>query len=175
MKIRYLFAISALLMGCASTPIPNVVTHYDQFTGYRTDLIPANLLEDQGQNREVVWLNASRVFKNRQDYDFYLEVHYEARAETGLLEISPGESLVVDADGREMKFRSSGSLNARHNRGGLVSEDAIFVADASSLRAMARAKDVKVRIIGRNGIVERDFRPENFERFKEFVRSYVDA
>jgi len=167
-------AALCLWAGCASVPVPDVATHYDPHTQLRTDLIPDNLLETQGPVRELLWLNASRVFKDRQYFEYYLEVHYEAREETGLLNIHPGLSLTVIADGREFKFRGSGSLNSRKQRRGVVSEDAIFLASAEELRAIAFAKAVTVKIAGQNGVVVRDFVPANFERFRKFVTEFVD-
>ena len=175
--IRFLpVLLLGFLAGCASTPLPEVATHIDRHTGIRTDIIPENLLESRAQPpRELLWLNASRVFKNQADFDYYLEVTYQATEETGYLNITPGPSLVVVADGKEMKFMGNGSLNTRKTRRGLVSEDAIFLAGPAELKDIANAKQVTVKVIGRNGIVERDFAPANFERFKKFVLYFVDA
>jgi hypothetical protein len=167
--------LASVFAGCATAPVPDVVTHYDPYTHFRTDLIPENMLESKGPPRELVWLNASRVFKDIKDFDYYLEVHYEAREETGYLNINPGASLVVIADEREIKFNGTGSLNNRKESRGLVSEDALYLASANELRAIAGAKQVKVKVIGRNGIVERDFTPANSEKFKKFVTHFVDG
>lgn len=174
--VKQIFCLALLLFvaGCATTSVPPVATHYDPYTKVRTDIIPENLLDQDGPAREMVWLNASRVFYNLQDFDYFLEVHYEALAETGLLDISPGESLVIIADDQELKFKGHGSANFRKEKGNLVSEDAVYMAGPDQLGAIARAKAVKVKVIGRNGLVERDFRPENFEKFQKFVAHYVD-
>lgn len=168
-------AMAGLLAGCATSNTPDIVTHYDQFTGFRTDMIPENLLDDPNNNRDMVWLNASRIFKDFKNFDYYLEVHYKARAEAGLLDITPGPSLVVIADGKEMKFRGSGSLNTRKHRGDIISEDALYEVSPNELRAIANAQAVKVKVTGRNGIAERDFAPINFQKFKKFVTQDVDA
>ena len=177
--MKNIFAASLALLifaaGCATTHVPPVATHVDPYSKLRTDIIPENLLDQDGPVREMVWLNASRVYSNREDFDYYLEIHYEARAETGYLDISPGESLVIIVDGKEMKFKGHGSLNNRQEENNLVSEDAVYMAGPSELSAIARAKAVKVKVIGRNGLVERDFRPENFEKFRKFVAHFVDA
>ena len=163
-----------LLLGCASIPVPDVATHVDPHTHLRTDLIPDNQLETQGPVRELVWLNASRIFKDQRAFEYYLEVHYEAREETGLLNINPGLSLTLVADGKELKFRGSGSLNMRKTRRGVVSEDAIYQTSGQELRAVANAKAVSVKITGQNGVVVRDFAPLNFSRFRKFVSEFVD-
>jgi hypothetical protein len=174
--ILLLMTAVVLLAGCASGPVPDVVTHYDQTTKIRTDIIPENLLESAEQPpRELVFLNASRVFKDYQDFDYYLDVQYTTTTEVGLLDIPAGESLVIIADDRQMKFRSSGSSSLRRSKGDVVSEKAIYPTNAEELRAIARAKKVQVHVVGQNGRVAREFRPENFERFKKFVHFYVEG
>jgi hypothetical protein len=171
-KMNLLLLSATLLAGCA-TRSPDVVTYYDPHTKTRTDLISENMLETEGPPREIIWLNASRVFHNPKNYQYYLEVDYLSHADTGLLEIPPGESLVILADGQELKFRGSGSANSRRERKNEVSERAIYSATGEQLRTIAGARDVKVSVIGRNGIVQREFRQLNFEKFRHFVTEYV--
>jgi uncharacterized beta-barrel protein YwiB (DUF1934 family) len=161
-----------VLAGCATKP-PDVTTSFDPITGVRTDLMSENMLETaQNPPREVVWLNASRVFKNykNREYDYYLEVAYMSREETGYLGIPAGNTLSVVADGQELRFISNGSYNTRKkNRRGFVNESALYKTTREQLEKIANAKEVKVRVRGDNGLIERDFRPENFKRFKDFL------
>jgi hypothetical protein len=172
--MKFLFLAASLLGGCA-TKAPDVATYYDPYTHARTDLTAENVLEVQGPGpvREVVWLNASRVFMNQTEFRYYLEVEYLARAESGFLDIPPGETLVILADGQELRFNGSGSVNSRKERKGEANERAIYVASGKQLRTIAGAQSVKVSIMGRNGIVQRDFVPANFEKFRQFVQHYV--
>jgi hypothetical protein len=171
-KILFLVLAAGLLQGC-TTKSPDVVTYVDPYTHARTDLTAENILEAPGPVREVVWLNASRMFSNSRDYRYYLEVDYMARAETGFLEIPPGETLVILADGQELKFTGSGSLNSRKEKKDEVTERAIYPATGQQLRTIAGAQSVKVSILGRNGMVQREFTPANFEKFRHFVQNYV--
>ncbi len=173
-KLSCLLLAAGLLAGCASNPRP-VATYVDPVTRARTDLMAENMLESPEPIREIVWLNASRMFKNAKDYQYYLEVDYMARAETGFLEIPPGETLVIIADGQELKFTGSGSLNSRKTQSDQVSERAIYVANGQQLRAIATAESVKVSILGRNGMVQRTFTPANTDRFRQFVKHYVTS
>lgn len=161
-----------LLAGCA-TQRPPVTTYIDPITRARTDLMGENMLQSPEPIREIVWLNASRMFKNARQYQYYLEVDYMARRETGFLEIPPGETLVIVADGQELKFSGSGSLNSRKELDEEVTERAIYLASGEQLRTIANAKDVQVSIRGRSGMVQRTFTPENTERFRQFVAKYV--
>ncbi len=173
MKILASITVLLMLVGCA-TPAPDVVTFQDA-TGLQTDLLGENLLDTKSATREMIWLNASRVFKTQHEFNYYLEVHYAANEETGYLDIYPGKSLVLIADGREMKLDGIGSLNSRRVQKTVVGEDALYETSAETLRLIANAKQVKVKVIGRNGIVEREFGPENFDRFKRFVARSVDV
>ena len=171
-KIYPLVLAAGLLAGCA-TKTQDSATYIDPFTGARTDLMAENMLESPEPVREIVWLNASRLFRNARDYQYYLEVDYLARAETGYLEIPPGQTLAIVADGQEIKLTGSGSLNNRKERKEEVTERAIYPATADQLRTIASAEDVKVSILGRNGMVQRTFTPANLERFRQFVQRYV--
>jgi hypothetical protein len=166
------FAVLLFVAGCASQA-PELSTYYDPMFGNRTDLLSGNLLEAAGPPRELVELNASRVWKNN-DSTFYLEVSYMARAEVGYLAIPPGEMLTIIADGKAMKFDGSGSLNMRKPyKKELVRENAIYPASKSSLQNIASAEKVKVQIKGDKGVIEREFARENIERFRKFVAAYA--
>lgn len=167
----FLFA-TTLLVGCV-TKRPQVASYVDPFTRARTDIMAENVLEGPEPVREVVWLNASRIYRSARDHRYYLEVDYLARAETGYLEIPPGETLVILADGEELKFTGSGSLNARKQHDNEVSERAIYLATGHQLRTIANAEHVRISILGRNGMVQRTFTPANTDRFRQFVRHYV--
>src|SRR5207237_7485561 len=100
----------------------------------------------------------------------YLQVDYMARAETGYLEIPVGTTLLLTVNGQEMDFTGNGSFNKRKSKQkGFVNETALYEVTYTQLGQIANAKQVKVRVKGRNGIVERDFAPENFKRFQDFV------
>ena len=168
----FLAAILLAITGCRTSP-PDVTTNFDPISGQRTDLMSENMLETpQNPPREVVWLNAARVYRdswNRKP-TLYLEVDYMARAETGPLEIPIGTTLVLDVDGREMPFTGNGSFNKRKSKQkGFVNETALYQVSRDQLQAIANAKQVRVRIKGNNGVVQREFAPENFKRFQDFV------
>ncbi len=171
-KTLITFPFCLFLVGCA-LKTPDVTTYHDDVSGLSTDLLSENLLDTKTPTREMIWLNASRLFKNRQQFNYYLEVHYAANVETGYLDIRPGQSLILNVDGQEFKFYSNGSFNTRKARKEILGEDAVYEVTGDTLRMIADAKKIKVRVVGGNGNVEREFAPENFERFKKFVSSFV--
>jgi hypothetical protein len=175
MKNYFILAFGlALLGGCASQPTAPVATHVDQVTGLRTDLMGENLLEAKGQARELVWLNASRVYRNYSDAQYYLEVQYMARDEAGYLEVPPGDTLTITIDGQPMKLSGTGSANMRRPyKKELVREVAIYPATRVQLQKIALGKDIKVEVRGNKGLIVREFSKENQERFRQFVTRFA--
>jgi hypothetical protein len=161
-------------VGCA-TDAPDVTAYYDPVSGLRTDLME-NQLPSSDQPRELLWLNASRVPNGFKAYRYFLEVRYMATEQAGWLEIRPGESLTLIVDGQTMKFDGSGSLNMRkESKKGIVRESAIYEVTREQLRRIASAKNVVVQVRGANGLIERQFKLENFQRFQRFVSMAAGA
>jgi hypothetical protein len=166
-------AATGLLVACATPKTADVTTYIDPQTGARTDLMSENLLDSPDQPRELIWLGASRVFKTPRSYEYFLEVEYMARLESGFLDIQPGQSLLVTADGQTLQFSGSGSLNSRRKEKDTLRERAIYQTSGHQLRCIAAAQSVRVSVIGQNGVVLRDFSQANTERFRKFVVHFV--
>jgi hypothetical protein len=165
----------ALLAGCQTAP--EVTTYVDPMTNQRTDLLSENELPSPGggQPREIIWLNASRVPVSRSKYQTYLEVMYAANAEAGPLDINPGRSLTIVADGQELKFSGLGSANGRKEKGGIVYESALYEAQPSDIETIANAQKVTVLVQGKSLLIERNFGPENFDRFRQFANQLATS
>lgn len=155
-----------LSTGCGTTQ--EVTSYVNPLTGRRTDLLAENLLEAPGESRELLWLNAYRDFEDRHRFKYYLEATYGAREEAGYLEIPPGRTLTIIADGHEMNFTGLGSLT-KWDEKGAVFESARYEATADDIYRISRAKNVSVRVTGSNGVVVREFAAENFDKFRQFV------
>jgi hypothetical protein len=165
----------AFLAGCASTP--EVTTYVDPNTNQRTDLLSENELPSPGggQPREIIWLNASRMPVSRTKFQTYLEVMYAANAEAGPLDIYPGRTLTIIADGQELKFSGLGSMNTRKEKKGILYETALYEAQPSDIDTIANAQKVTVLVQGKSLLIERNFGPENFERFKQFANKLANV
>lgn len=160
------------MAGC-KTQAPDVSSYYDQMSGLRTDLME-NELEAPGQPREIVWLNASRVFRDQRTSDLYLEASYMAMTERGYLEIPPGKTLTIIADGKPIVLDGTGSTNMRKPyKKQFVRETALYPVTKAQLQKIASSKDVKVQLKGNNGLVEREFKEQNFQRLRRFVSYYA--
>ena len=142
--------IATLLAGCSSAPKSDVYTYRSDIGGPGLDLIVDNELESGDKPTELIWLNASRVRAGAWKGRYYLEIRYEALPQTGWIEIGPGETLSLTVDGQP-----------------------IYEAKADDLRRIARAKEVRVDIVGRLRTVHREFKPINIEKFKTFVLTYM--
>ena len=168
-----LIAALALVAGCETKP-PATATAYDPITGARTD-VSENLLQVEGTPREVVYLNMFREYRSRRQSDYYFEAFYMAPKDAGYLEIPPGQTLTIAADGDTLKFTGNGSLNRRREsraqKTDFVTETALYEVKKDDLQKLANAKKIKVQLRGNNGLVEREFVQENFDNLKAFVAS----
>ncbi len=166
-------ALAGLMAGCA-THTEEVATLRDNVTGQTTGLIINNYLATDQPGAPDLWLNASRVPKGFTGEAFYLEVRYQASIDKGWLHVAPGSSLVMVVDGVPLTYRGAGSLYSRETTatGGLI-EQAIYNVPADDLRKIAFAQTVTMKVVGEKGMAERQFRPENFARFKEFALKHV--
>lgn len=167
-----LLVLTVLLAGCGTTP--EVTSYVNPVSGRRTDMVAQNLLDAPGNNREMLWLNAYRDFSDQYHYKYYLEAVYGARQDVGYLEILPGRSLTIIADGQELNFNGLGSLSKDEEKGALF-ETARYEVSADDIHRIADAKKVTVQLRGRHGIITRQFAPENFEKFRKFVQQSDDA
>jgi hypothetical protein len=168
LQICLLAAMSLWLNGCGSAPA--VTSYTNPISGRRTDIMGANLLDTKEPTREMIWLNAYRDFQDQATFKYYLEVIYGANQETGYLDIGPGRSLTIVADGEELRFIGLGTLE-RKKEGNAVYEFARYDATSHDMGTIAGAKTVVVKVAGKNGLVVREFGPENFENFRKFVET----
>jgi hypothetical protein len=165
--LKQLFSVAlaaAFLAGCAETP--EVTTWRDPLTNQQTDLISNNELPTPGVLREIIWFNAARVPVKGQ-YKIYLEVLYGANKEAGYLEIYPGRTLTVLADGQELRFTGLGGEKREDKN--IVYENARYEAKVSDIETIANASKVTILLQGKDSLIERSFGPENFARFKQFA------
>ena len=120
-------------------------------------------------------LDAYRILKGAK-HVYYLQTRYLATAEVGFVDIEPGQSLTIVADGETIKFYSaSGSMNNRELVRGMkfAEEKALFEVTRDQLQKIAKAKKVKVQIKGAKGLIERDFGPKNYDDFRAFVTRFA--
>jgi hypothetical protein len=174
MNCLLLTVLSGLVAGCSTPRTKTDVYTYRSDVGKGIDLIMDNELESSSDRQSLVWLNASRVREGDWGGRYYLEVRYEALQYDGWLDIGPGETLTLAIDGETLNLRGPGSVNTRRVTGsGTFVENAIYQTTEDVLRKLAKAKQVHVTIRGKARTIERDFRPENTRKFRNFVLTYI--
>jgi hypothetical protein len=172
---RYLAWLAALsvLTGCIRPETR--VTSYRSDVGGDVDMLVDNELPSPPQPREVIWLDAYRMYRGTSRV-YYFQVRYLATAEVGFIEIEPGQSLTIIADGETIKLSStSGSLNERNliRGGAFASEKALYEVSREQLITIAKAKKVVVQVKGSKGLVEREFGQRNYDDFRAFVTRFA--
>jgi hypothetical protein len=166
-KLPFLFLLAGLLLaGCGTAP--EVTSYVNPISGRRTDVLGQNLIDEPGNNREMLWLNAYRDYKDRNSFIYYIEAIYGATEQAGYLDIGPGRSLTIVVDGEELHFTGLGSLSKDEDDGALF-ERARYEASPYDIQKIAYAKDVTVKLSGRNGTIVRQFAQENFDKFRQFA------
>ena len=165
LKTVFSLLLAAIFLGGCTTPEP-VTTYRDPLTNQETDLLGENELVKPGAVREIIWLNAARL-PIRGEYKIFLDVQYAARKEAGYLEIYPGRTLTIVADGKELKFGGLGSMEKRE-KDNVVYENARYEISLADLATIAHANKATLLVQGKDLLIERDFGPENFTRFRQF-------
>jgi hypothetical protein len=177
MKLRVPVTLAAMLClaGCSSTaPTGSSYTHRDSLSGPDMDITLDNLLESAEDRSYLIWLNAVRIREGAWDARYYLEVRYEGASDAGFMEIGPGDNLVLTVDGQTLRFRGPGSgANRQSTNRQTYVENAVFEVKADDLRRISKAKEVKVQINGNRRRLYRDFKEDNFHKFRSFVLTHM--
>jgi hypothetical protein len=166
-----LIALLGLLAGCA-TPPPQVGTYVNPLTGGVTD-VTDTMLVGPGTPREVVYLTCYHEKNPSGEPRYYLSVKYIAPVEVGYLEIPPGQTLTIVADGNAIKLDGSGSLNTRqmykHEGTEFVTELAQYPISRLDLQKIGYARKLQAQIKGNKLLIERDFVDDNYDKIRAFV------
>jgi hypothetical protein len=170
-KCAMILLLAGLLVGC-STTAPSLLTRQDEFTGDNMGLLTDNLLSGKTTANAQVWLNASRIVRKTGVILFFLEIHTESTV--GALNIEPGETLILTVDGNEFRFDGIGGAHSRKASNGKYTEDAIYRTTSGDIRKIANAQSIQVKVIGSKTYLESSFSADNIQKFKEFVKTYVD-
>jgi len=167
-KILLPITVAWLLAGCASAPEQDTYTH--RGVGEGVDITLDNLLESKEDRSYLIWLNAVRMREGAWDSNYYLEVRYEGASDAGFLNIAPGETLLLTIDGQPMRFASPGSDKSRSRTANAnFVENAVYEVKPEVIKRIARAKEIKVQVVGQARSLYRDFKPINTEKFRKFV------
>jgi hypothetical protein len=165
-KILLPMTLLWLLGGCASAPEQDTYTH--RGGGEGMDITLDNLLASKEDQSYLLWFNAVRMREGAWDSKYYLEVRYEGASDAGFLNIAPGETLLLTVDGQTMRFSGPGSEKDKTANGNFV-ENAVYEVKPEMIKRIARAKEVKLQVIGQARSLYRTFQPANIDKFRKFV------
>lgn len=169
MKLYKLFLFTTLLLlsNCSRWSY-NIDHYYDEFDGYTIDRMQGNNIH-YGVN--PIWLNAQRYISKYgiRSYNLIIET-----ARSSWLFIEEGNSLTLLLDGETMRFYGDGSREHREVEESSCWETAFYPITEDQLKKIASSKEIKLKLVGSNGIVTETCAKKVAENFKEFVLDYVE-
>jgi len=174
-KILKTFSLALLLWaGCAGKPTSDTYTYRGSLTGGDMDMTLENLLESGEDRSYLVYVDAVRTREGAWESNYYLEATYVGASDAGYMDIGPGETLLLTVDGQPLRLRSVGSAGSRSiTPAGHYAENAVYPINPEDLKRIARAKEVKVQLVGQAHSHYRSFKPENIEKFRKFVLMHM--
>ena len=174
-KILLTISLGLLLwVGCASRTTSDTYTYRGSITGEGMDMTLDNLLESSEDRSYLIWVNAVRKREGAWDSSYYLDVRYAGASDAGYMDIGAGETLLLAVDGQPLRLRGAGSSGSRStSAAGHFTENAVYPITPEDLKRIARAKEVKVQVLGQAHSHYRSFKPENIEKFRKFVLMHM--
>lgn len=147
-----------------------IKTTVDAFTGDTYHLMSGNKIKGK-PHTALVELNAQKYIPKGEEATYQLFVHYSW---TDWMFIDTGLSLMFLVDGERMDLHGMGSSDERHTVNGGVQETAFYMVTEDELAALAGAKSVRMRLMGSEYDIERDFDAINLLNLKDFIAKYVN-
>lgn len=166
------FTFILLTFGCAGYD-SRVQTIHDGFERHTITRIAGNrLVGAPALSTTIVELNAQKSKSKEGMIAYHLIIAVSAN---DWLFVDPGDSLILLIDGQEASLEGDKSTRHRNvQHGSRTKEEVWYGTDLSTLKKIANANDVRIRIVGSEYAVERHFSKENFQRFQTFIARYAE-
>lgn len=160
---------------CAASNQCSIHTYHDEFDSYTITYMLNNSLGKDGpdlsiySSSSVLDLNAQKLVSKEGHVSYSLIIECVSQLENGSwIFITSGESLAFLIDGKRVGLTGNGSGNDRDLfHSGTIMERAEYPVSREMIRTISNAKEVKVRLIGSKGFIERYFVQANFNNFKK--------
>lgn len=163
MRFTYILSISFLVFGCESY---SVISNYDRFEEIKTVKMINNTLKGNGK----VDADIQKFILKDGSVQFAIRISFYS---SKWLFIEEGNSLRILIDGEHLELMTNHSLiNRSVISGGYLKESAVYFITIEDLNKISNGKDVKVKIVGSNRNLIREFFPLNLQRYKSFILSY---
>jgi len=163
------------LSGCSAglMTIGNVKTSTDTFSGITSDRMMANPLSCSNESIMSGAPTIGLIIQRSYGRDYKVMYHLIATwYGGGWGYIEAGESLVLMVDGRRMGFFGPGSAEHRQVEGSYVVEESWYPSNFDQLAVLAEAKEITVKLRGKNGEVSRCMTSTNLDNFKVFLKYF---
>lgn len=178
MKIQYVAAVQLalilLMVGCATT---STVERHDEFEGFSIQETKGKTLVGHSVRDSAQFnLIAQKITDKSGAITYQIKVDYYGMS-AGWLFIETGESLHLLINDSPVHLNGTGSQRHRDVVGGTlgVHEWATYSCEPKLIEQIAAATEVRVKLEGSRGYIERHFDDVNFQAYREFVAKYLNA
>lgn len=153
------------------------IYHYvDEFDGYIIDRMQGNKIYNvlTGSFYYSIDVNAGRTIYKNGEKKYYLQLDYSGK---DWFFIQPGESTILLIDGErfgltcettDIKREVKTSYNKPY-----CSEQAYYKVTSELLKKISTAKEIKIKVVGQNDLILKDFEPDNINNLRAFYLQYV--
>ena len=166
---RLIISLILLFFGCVPVPIADtfeIKTTYDKFEERTFVSMHNNFLDTRELYHRSIALNAGRMETKDGKKSYNLVIVYSG---SDWLFIRSGESLIFLIDGKRLGLSGPGSSGHRDvRRYGGITELAFYPTTLETIKRIAVAKIIEIKIIGKYYITGR-FYQSNFDNFKRFL------
>ncbi len=151
---------------------PRYKVHCDNVSGKTVCVMTGNALRPFSPRYPLLSLGViSETDKDGRQRYFLRAVFVNERQ---WLNIGPGETLQMAADGESLRFSGAGSGGARHTgENDKVYEIALYETEATAIRKIAVAREVSVNLKG-DFPLQKNFGSFNNLYFRQFIQHYID-
>lgn len=168
-------AAAFMLGGCSSVllSIANVRTTDDPVKRTHSDRMTSNPLACDSETAMSYVPEVHLLIERYWGPDYKVKYRIIAQVKGGgYLGIQEGESLVVTSDGRRSGFHGPGGAEHMSSQGATMVEEAWYDTTFETLSVISQAKEVIVKLSGKDYQVSRCFSLTNIDNFKVYLKYF---
>lgn len=177
MKKIIILSFVVILTNCNIYVPQYDIYHYaDEFDGYIIDRMQGNKIYNALTLLPyTIEVNAGRTIYKNGEKKYYLQLDYLGK---DWIFIQPGESTILLIDGERFGLACETTDIKRDVRTTsynkpYCSEQAYYKVTSELLKKISTAKEIKIKVVGQNDIILKDFEPDNINNLRAFYLQYV--
>jgi len=170
-----LAGLFVLLSGCGGMmlSIANVNTQDDTIKKTHSDRMTSNPLSCDSEDHMSYVPDVHLLIERYWGPDYRVKYRLIALVRGGgFIGIEEGEALVIMADGRRIGFSGPGGSAHMTSSGSTMIEEAWYDTAFDQLSALVEAKEIKLKITGKDYSVNRCFSLTNIDNFKVYLKYF---